>query len=472
MVSSTSEAGPSTNPRFQSTIHHGAPTPSRITTQNPVRGDARQHARSPSMTSFSAQRPQAVRMNRPYPLILLAALDLAFTYKHTSDISIRLALLVLTRALVLIWIGLNKRWRTKKGYLMLVTGLSLVNCIWEGCTLVLMRSMRKGGGKDGDAEDQPHDNLTDGRILIMTSILAMAEYFLYLLLLRISPPAQTVSLYKSYNSSSIRLPTASTAQTPSSIRFKSSNTPSSVRFDVHHHRRSLSRGTMRSVRGEASHEYPSENNSQGAVDVFTSGVELGTGQLERRSLDRLDTEYALQTQDGIYELARGQHLDEDTDLEDDDDQSDDFSLSEAEYDDGFHEGLSDDVRRNVYIDEEAGPSEYEDDDDDDSSSVSSSSIIDLPPPQSPSLIPLPLTLPRSTSLNLNSLNVGRVGEQLGSSPIVGPIIRKTKSSKLLRGSWNNTNKWLNGQIRSDTSTGPKQSVATSQSIEDSYGTFR
>jgi hypothetical protein len=63
------------------------------------------------------------------------------------------------------------------------------------------------------------------------------------------------------------------------------------------------------------------------------------------------------------------------------------------------------------------------------SSISSSSIIDLPPPLDPSRI-----IPPSLSINTS---LSRMGAAIDSSPIVGPLVRRSRSTRFLGGgrSW-------------------------------------
>ncbi|WWC70208.1 uncharacterized protein I206_104158 [Kwoniella pini CBS 10737] len=416
------------------------------------------HSRTTSIAIPSNESDHLyVNLKRPYPLILLSIIDSIFTFKHLNEISRRLIFFPFIRITILIWITLNSQWRLKKSHILFVVGLSLVNSIWEVCTLILMRSTRQDN--ESDKGSVPRTS----KFLVITSLLSILEYLLFLILLRISPNSPTNStLPKTYNTSSIRLPTSSAAHTPSSIRFKDSNTPSSVRFATYHqHRRNVSRGTLRSVQ---SAHYDNESTTHvrnEEDDVFTSGAETSFGQLERRSIDRLGRDIIDGYTDNEYEGLENEIHDSHELYHYDYDSQDDEPQNENIYDESENHEF-DDVINHRYIDEENGQSEYEEEEED-SSSVSSSSIIDLPLPQSPSLIPIPITLPRSTSLNLNALNISRVSDQLGSSPIVGPIIRKTKSSKLLRSSWTNSTNWLNNNSN--------RGEDRDHLVEDNYGTF-
>lgn len=69
-------------------------------------------------------------------------------------------------------------------------------------------------------------------------------------------------------------------------------------------------------------------------------------------------------------------------------------------------------------------------DDDDASSVSSSSIIDLPPPLSPAALSVP-ALPASLSIS------SRLGA-IDRSPVIGPLVRRTRSARFLGRSWDSS----------------------------------
>ena len=73
--------------------------------------------------------------------------------------------------------------------------------------------------------------------------------------------------------------------------------------------------------------------------------------------------------------------------------------------------------------EEEGAEEEEDSD---ASSISESSIIDLPPPLTLGRIIPPTSLSISTNLNLSLTE---------DSPVLGPLVRRTKSARLLARSW-------------------------------------
>ena len=70
--------------------------------------------------------------------------------------------------------------------------------------------------------------------------------------------------------------------------------------------------------------------------------------------------------------------------------------------------------------------ELEEEEDSDASSISESSIIDLPPPQTLARIIPPTSLSINTNLNLSLTE---------DSPVLGPLVRRTKSARLLAQSW-------------------------------------
>ena len=85
------------------------------------------------------------------------------------------------------------------------------------------------------------------------------------------------------------------------------------------------------------------------------------------------------------------------------------------------------------------------------SSVSDSSIIDLPSPLSPTAIAVPPSLSITSNLNL-------VAEAVEHSPVIGPLVRRTRSARLL----NLTRAEEGGPERHNRSV----------SMADGYGTFR
>ncbi|WRT66365.1 uncharacterized protein IL334_003320 [Kwoniella shivajii] len=135
---------------------------------------------------------------------------------------------------------------------------------------------------------------------------------------------------------------------------------------------------------------------------------------------------------------------------------------EVEDEDDENDENEEDVENDEDDDNDDDNDDDDDDDNDDSSSISSSSIIDLPPPLSPSIIPLPIPLARSTSLNILPLHRGI--SHLTSSPIVEPLVRRSRSARFLSKSWASSSSWLNQEEN-------RQEEENVSIEEDGYGTF-
>ncbi|WVO16279.1 hypothetical protein L204_103954 [Cryptococcus depauperatus] len=132
--------------------------------------------------------------------------------------------------------------------------------------------------------------------------------------------------------------------------------------------------------------------------------------------------------------------------------NDDESSNEAHDNDGRS------VLDGYGYDENDGGSEEHDDYD--ASSISSSSIIDLPPPTSP----LALSLPPA-------FNIASRLDTLGSSPVFGSLVRRTKSARLLGKSWS-SNTQMGISREAESSQGGNLSAAPREEhVAEGYGTF-
>ncbi|OCF36862.1 hypothetical protein I316_01459 [Kwoniella heveanensis BCC8398] len=228
------------------------------------------------------------KLDRAYPLILLAALDLSYTIYSTSSlpgstsnstaytpsntpasvqthIPLRVLCITFARVSLLSYVGVSREWRRKGGYVGALCGVTLGQAVWEGCSGVLMRNggagaaeegltgdgagARAGAGAEGGRGGGSSGGMVDNRYLVI----------------------------------SMRLPTSQTHRTPSSVRFYSTggtrNTPNTAtgnyysyslspspatarvpgsaasRQKVHRrkgHSRHVSRATMRSMRSAKS----------------------------------------------------------------------------------------------------------------------------------------------------------------------------------------------------------------------------
>ncbi|ADV20705.1 Hypothetical Protein CGB_B1810W [Cryptococcus gattii WM276] len=120
-----------------------------------------------------------------------------------------------------------------------------------------------------------------------------------------------------------------------------------------------------------------------------------------------------------------------------------------------------------------GSDEYEDytsdgqecfPEDDDVSSVSSSSIIDLPPPLSPAALSVP-TLPPSLSI---SSHLGA----LDTSPVIGPLVRRTRSAKFLGRSWGSSReREVDGEAELGLADSSIRRDQCTREMDEGYGTF-
>ncbi|OCF74643.1 hypothetical protein I204_05023 [Kwoniella mangroviensis CBS 8886] len=403
-------------------------------------------------------------LNRAYPLLFLVIIDTFYTYRHFSSLSFSTSFISFIRIITLVYVGFTTRWRYKKSWVMLLCGLTLIYSIWEGCK----RFMTRGG------DDSNKEAGRDGKYLMITSILSIIEYLSYLLLLRLFPPppsSHTANL-------SYKLPLA---QTPSSVRYRSTstrNTPGSVRFHPQsQHRRHVSRGTLRSVRvrsrgntidGRMDNSAISQlvgSDQQGMRyeadqgDVFTSSTEIGMSSgygLERRSLDGS----SLHPHEDEYEEDQLYDDEEEQDYEQEgyDTTEDESSYSPPR--NTINLDNLDNLEGQEVYDLDGNEVGEEEDDDQSVSSISSSSIIDLPPPL--------MTLPsRSTSLNINMNIIG-----LENSPIVGPLIRRSRSARFVPSSWgslspNSPGRWFNNQNHIQN----QQNRDQAQEELGDYGTF-
>jgi hypothetical protein len=131
-------------------------------------------------------------------------------------------------------------------------------------------------------------------------------------------------------------------------------------------------------------------------------------------------------------------------------------------------GSGSDITHDLYDNDDAGETrDYLDDDhmdidnivddddeiddfDDSISSISESSIIDLPPPLEPNRL-----LPPSVSLN-SGLSLAA----LDSSPVIGPLIRRTRSAR-----------FTSIRILSRSGSGQANGMGRERELSDGYGTF-
>ncbi|WWD17311.1 hypothetical protein CI109_101751 [Kwoniella shandongensis] len=446
------------------------------------------HARSTSIASVSTSTPipinplaqnatlphsrgritqnQRLKLRYPYPLILFILLDGLYTIHNILSLS--KIDLTLTRAIssarvtfLLFVVGISRRWRSRSGWMIFTTGLSICGGVWQVCEGVLRGSGRghEGVGRDGGT------TATGGkRFLLVSTTFAVLEYLLFLLLLRLSPPIRATS-------QSLRLPSHAHAhgrttslsraahvhaQTPLSVRSirlregdggggpDSPTSPlraTSIGFGAgaagarkEMHARHVSRGTMRSFRSATVVEGGGEGGATGTgnegrvpvrgdEDVFTSGdgrgqVQVGSDHHESYD-DEPDEEYDVYSDDSQDE--HGHH---------------DEAESELNHEQ-VHEFEQDHFDSSHLYSESDSDSEV--DFDDTSSSISSSSIIDLPPPLSPSALPIPLNHPVLQTSQSIASHLSTALEN-SASPLLGAVavVRRSRSARLLGRSWGTT----------------------------------
>ncbi|KAK8864393.1 hypothetical protein IAR55_001641 [Kwoniella newhampshirensis] len=441
-------------------------TPILTSTPNHRARIASTRPRRPDVISSKRQ----IRLRHPYPLLILATLDGINTLYHlllsdgtfTLDRSIVIAL---SRAGILLGVGSTRRWRSKGYWAILACGVSLGESVWEVCESVMGdvgpgdKSEDRGGGSGRG----------DKRFLLVSSLFAILEYLLYLLLLRLSPPHRPAP-------HSLRLPSHTHNHTHT--RRQSSLSPSTPFSTRVYHPKPHTPTTRNTNRGEHGVVTPSQSlqaakNTRG---IHSRHVSSGTTR-DSTSVSICTTVFG--TEDGrrprendgdVFSLGpdepRGgsdveirQEYNEDDHIDDEEDSSyprhrrrdsDDHNLhGQAHHDrrlDGQDEyqsrsnsesshGQEQDVLAGDYQDDisssfssSSETDEDEDDDDDDISSISTSSIIDLPPPLSPSTIPLSLSHPViQTSHSIAS----HLSTAVAAAPLFGAVVRRSQSARAL-----------------------------------------
>jgi len=109
---------------------------------------------SPTPTDpFTPKTPKTPRLKYPYPLPILAVLDLVYTIHHRYTALHRpsshlLALCILRSLVLVVVLGGSRRWRSRGGWIGAVSVVSLGSVVWEGCKGQLVGR----GGVDGGEE--------------------------------------------------------------------------------------------------------------------------------------------------------------------------------------------------------------------------------------------------------------------------------------------------------------------------------
>jgi hypothetical protein len=99
--------------------------------------------------------PSTPRLKYPYPLPLLAILDLAYTINHRLTAPHRpsthlLALAVIRVVVLVLVLGGSRRWRSRGGWVGAGSVVSLGSVVWEGCKGQLVGRGRESGGEEID----------------------------------------------------------------------------------------------------------------------------------------------------------------------------------------------------------------------------------------------------------------------------------------------------------------------------------
>ncbi|GMK54347.1 hypothetical protein CspeluHIS016_0109330 [Cutaneotrichosporon spelunceum] len=236
------------------------------------------------------------------------------------------AFIALALARVAALLALNhSRWRQRGGWVLALTGATLILCVWEVCVGVL----------SGDG-----DSLGVERVfLIVTASFAVSEFLLFLLLLRLSPGRTYVLRPPPRRSPSLPL-TPRVTPFPTARRATRERPPLAPLFATPIAAAVLVADAISPAEVEVA-------RSHGAMSNATSITSFGPATIRSPRWDggELPSPSQWETEDEGYEGYEG-------------------------------------YRTNAeYYDVEAGDTGYETDDSDSTSTVSDSSIIDLPPPR-------------------------------------------------------------------------------------------
>ncbi|AFR92309.1 hypothetical protein C343_00172 [Cryptococcus neoformans C23] len=361
-------------------------------------------------SSFVPPPPSGRRLNLryAYPLVPLASLDALHTlHRHISTpegIPCYLLTIGIARALLLFAVGCTQHWRARGGWVLVAKAVSIFMAIWEICRRVLSRNLENDGG----------EGLETNLIWFLVVFIAWgtAEYLVFLLLLRLSPPPRRI------NPLALRLPRSHT-QTDMPFAFHTENailTPGSSRAQRQMHGRNVSNISRATMRSDWSR---SERGMEGEGDVF-------------------------HVNDQFMEDGAGDHTGDDDEDDDEDGGEDEPGYEHDDYTSDEQDGFPED--------------------DDDASSVSSSSIIDLPPPLSPAALSVP-ALPASLSIS------SRLGA-IDRSPVIGPLVRRTRSARFLGRSWDSS---VGGEVDGEAELGQAGGSVgrgrCTREMDEGYGTF-
>jgi len=97
----------------------------------------------------SIRYPPGPRIKYPYPLPVLSALDLGYTVYHAHDTPTRsssIALCIARVVVLCVVLGCSTRWRSRGGWIGVVSGWSIGHAVWSVCESQLTRGKGSNGG--------------------------------------------------------------------------------------------------------------------------------------------------------------------------------------------------------------------------------------------------------------------------------------------------------------------------------------
>lgn len=112
---------------------------------------------NPSSNPDIANAPARARppiLGRAWPLVALACLDAAHSYRNAETISRLIPVyfgLCIVRAVVLaLGVGLSREWRNRGGWVAVISGLSIGFAVWSVCKAQLEQSKDTADSAEGD----------------------------------------------------------------------------------------------------------------------------------------------------------------------------------------------------------------------------------------------------------------------------------------------------------------------------------
>jgi hypothetical protein len=281
---------------------------------------------------------------------------------------------------------------------------------------------------------------------------------LFLLLLRLSPAGHRT------HPLALRLP-PSAIQSPTAFSFTEEALPPPSPYGPRRsrgttssgHRRYPSQRTFRSVRSAQlerdgqGHGHEHGPSGSGASDQVYRPDDDGEDEVSAHRGDRLSPDLSGSYPYETYET----HEDPDHDHNEADDMDPSFSE-----DDFYHSSF--DVDADAADADADADANSEISASSDASSISESSIIDLPPPLKPNRI-----IPPSLSMN-NGISLAAAAAAIDSSPVLGPLVRRSRSARFLGRSWGDRS-----DLSRDGGDGEGEEMEAGRAgLRREYGTFQ